>query len=87
MPKAGSRALSPFPRHGFVVKTEYRNERNYINAFLCDSAIALRGGPGTDSEVAFCLGLGGPSSSSGPNGLSSAGSSRSRPARGKLSWR
>lgn len=60
VPKAGNRTASPSHGRGFLLKTEYRNERNYINALLCDSAIALKGGPGTDSEVAFCLVLGRP---------------------------
>ena len=60
VPKAGNRTVSSSHRRGFLVKTGYRNERNYINALLCDSAIALKGGPGTDSEVAFCLVLGRP---------------------------
>jgi predicted Rossmann-fold nucleotide-binding protein len=60
VPKAGKPTVSPSHRRGFLVKTAYRNERNYINALLCDSAIALKGGPGTDSEVAFCLVLGRP---------------------------
>jgi predicted Rossmann-fold nucleotide-binding protein len=60
VPKAGNRTASPSHGRGFLLRTEYRNERNYINALLCDSAIALKGGPGTDSEVAFCLVLGRP---------------------------
>lgn len=60
VPKAGNPTTFPSHRRGFLVKTVYRNERNYINALLCDTAIALRGGPGTDSEVAFCLVLGRP---------------------------
>jgi hypothetical protein len=34
--------------------------RNYVNAALCDVAVALPGGHGTDSEVAFALALGRP---------------------------
>lgn len=34
--------------------------RNYLNAAMCDVAVALPGGPGTDSEVAFALALGRP---------------------------
>lgn len=60
VPKTGNRTASPSHGRGFLLRTEYRNERNYLNAFLCDSAIALKGGPGTDSEVAFCLVLGRP---------------------------
>lgn len=36
------------------------DRRNYVNAHLCDVAIALDGGDGTKSEVAFCLALGRP---------------------------
>ncbi|MFC7363354.1 hypothetical protein [Nocardioides astragali] len=36
------------------------DRRNYVNARLCDVAIALDGGDGTKSEVAFCLALGRP---------------------------
>jgi uncharacterized protein (TIGR00725 family) len=36
------------------------HRRNYLNAHLCDAAIALDGGEGTKSEVAFCLALGRP---------------------------
>lgn len=36
------------------------DRRNYVNAHLCDVAIALDGGDGTTSEVAFCLALGRP---------------------------
>jgi predicted Rossmann-fold nucleotide-binding protein len=60
VPKEGTRTAPPFHGRGFVLRTEYQNERNYINALLCDSAIALKGGHGTDSEVAFCLVLGRP---------------------------
>ena len=60
VPKAGQPTVFPSHRRGFLVTTVYRNERNYINALLCDSAIALKGGRGTDSEVAFCLVLGRP---------------------------
>lgn len=36
------------------------DRRNYVNAHLCDVAIALDGRDGTKSEVAFCLALGRP---------------------------
>lgn len=36
------------------------DRRNYVNAHLCDVAIALDGGDGTKSGVAFCLALGRP---------------------------
>ena len=67
VPKAGNRTASPSHGRGFILRTEYRNERNYVNALLCDSAIALKGGPGTDSEVAFCLVLGRPVVLFGPD--------------------
>jgi predicted Rossmann-fold nucleotide-binding protein len=35
----------------------YTHKRNYVEASLCDAAIALPGGDGTASEVAFCLSL------------------------------
>ena len=60
VPKEGTRTASPSHGRGFLLTTEYQDERNYINALLCDSAIALKGGRGTDSEVAFCLVLGRP---------------------------
>jgi predicted Rossmann-fold nucleotide-binding protein len=47
-------------RHGLVLFPGYRHGRNYVEADLCDAAIALPGGPGTGSEVAFCLALGCP---------------------------
>lgn len=34
--------------------------RNYLNAAMCDVAVALPGGPGTHSEAAFALALGRP---------------------------
>jgi hypothetical protein len=60
VPKDGTRTASPSHGRGFLLKTKYQDERNYVNALLCDSAIALKGGAGTDSEVAFCLVLGRP---------------------------
>lgn len=36
------------------------HRRNYLNAAMCDVAIAFPGGHGTDSEVAFALALGRP---------------------------
>jgi len=38
----------------------YVNKRNYVEAHLCDAAIAFLDGDGTASEVAFCLALGRP---------------------------
>lgn len=38
----------------------YEHKRNYVEAHLCDAAVAFRGGDGTASEVTFCLALGRP---------------------------
>jgi hypothetical protein len=38
----------------------YEHKRNYVEAHLCDAAVAFPGGDGTASEVAFCLALGRP---------------------------
>jgi len=35
----------------------YEHKRNYVEAHLCDAAVAFPGGDGTASEVAFCLAL------------------------------
>ena len=43
-----------------VLRPEYGHKRNYIEAHLCDAAIAFRGGEGSASEVAFCFALGRP---------------------------
>lgn len=37
--------------------TDLADKRNYLEACICDVAIALAGGPGTRSEVTFCLSL------------------------------
>lgn len=44
----------------FELTTNLGHKRNYLEACLCDAAIALLGGDGTTSEVAFCLSLGKP---------------------------
>ncbi len=36
------------------------HRRNYVEADLCDAAIAFEGGAGTSSEVVFCIALGKP---------------------------
>jgi uncharacterized protein (TIGR00725 family) len=41
----------------FVIHPGFDHKRNYIEACLCDAAIALEGGKGTASEVTFCLSL------------------------------
>lgn len=41
----------------FEFYTNLGEHRNYLEACLCDAAIAIRGGEGTSSEVVFCLAL------------------------------
>lgn len=41
----------------FVIQTDLNHKRNYLEACLCDAAIAFEGGKGTVSEVTFCLSL------------------------------
>jgi len=43
-----------------ILRPGYEHKRNYVEAHLCDVAIALPGRQGTPSEVAFCLVLGRP---------------------------
>jgi predicted Rossmann-fold nucleotide-binding protein len=43
-----------------VIHPGFNHKRNYIEACLCDVAIAFEGGGGTLSEVIFCLSLGKP---------------------------
>ena len=38
-----------------ILRPGYEHKRNYVEAHLCDAAIALPGRVGTPSEVAFCL--------------------------------
>lgn len=45
---------------GFVIRSGLDDRRNYLNAFLCDGAIALEGGSGTISEAVFTMALGKP---------------------------
>ena len=45
---------------GLRIYPGYEHKRNYVEARLCDAAIALPGREGTASEVAFCLALGRP---------------------------
>jgi predicted Rossmann-fold nucleotide-binding protein len=47
-------------KRSIVLPAVYDSRRNYLEAFICDVAIALPGSDGTVSEVAFCLGLGRP---------------------------
>lgn len=43
-----------------ILEPNLGDGRNYLNAAMCDVAIAFPGGNGTDSEVAFALALGRP---------------------------
>jgi uncharacterized protein (TIGR00725 family) len=43
--------------HSFIIGTKLGDQRNYLEAALCDVAIALKGRDGTTSEVTFCLAL------------------------------
>lgn len=45
---------------GVIFEPGLGHGRNYLNAAMCDVAIAFHGGHGTDSEVAFALSLGRP---------------------------
>lgn len=62
VPKQGDKRASGTidPARSFVVDAPYDDRRNYLEAFMCDVAIALPGSDGTRSEVAFCLALGRP---------------------------
>jgi hypothetical protein len=42
---------------GFVISTDLDHKRNYLEAYLCDAAVGLRGDEGTRSEVTFALSL------------------------------
>jgi predicted Rossmann-fold nucleotide-binding protein len=56
-------ALDPKPAAdgpGLVLTPGGDHLRNYVEAELCDAAIAFEGGDGTSSEVVFCLALGKP---------------------------
>ena len=46
--------------HSIVIHPGFNHKRNYLEARMCDGAIALEGGPGTRSEVAFALATGKP---------------------------
>ena len=43
-----------------VMSLGFGDKRNYVEACMCDAAVAFEGGDGTKSEVAFCLALGRP---------------------------
>jgi predicted Rossmann-fold nucleotide-binding protein len=55
-------AAAPEPRgpRSVVVTPGGRHRRNFVEACLCDAAIAISGGPGTASEALFSLYLGRP---------------------------
>jgi predicted Rossmann-fold nucleotide-binding protein len=42
---------------GIVLRPGYDHQRNYLEAHMCDVAIALSGKEGTPAEVGFCLAL------------------------------
>ncbi|MCW2526818.1 MAG: hypothetical protein JWM76_1678 [Pseudonocardiales bacterium] len=66
VPKHGVPTAVPDHGRSFILHNPYANERNYLNAFVGQSAIALNGGPGTDSEVAFAVALRRPVVLTGP---------------------
>jgi predicted Rossmann-fold nucleotide-binding protein len=66
IPKHGICTAVPDHGRGYLLQNPYGDERNYLNAFVAQSAIALKGGPGTDSEVAFAIALGHPVVLAGP---------------------
>jgi SLOG cluster4 family len=45
---------------GLVIRTGLGHKRNYVEACMCDAAVALPGGDGTVSEVTSALSLGRP---------------------------
>lgn len=51
---------SPDAKQGFVITSALGHKRNYLEASMCDAAIALPGGDGTLSEAASSLSLGRP---------------------------
>lgn len=56
LPDKGGQVFDDSPDH-FLIPTHLGNKRNYLEAYLCDAAIALEGGDGTKSEVTFSLSL------------------------------
>ena len=59
VPKAGDLRTKPKPdeSRSYLLETGLGDERNYLEAVLCNVAIAIEGGDGTKSEVGFCLAL------------------------------
>ncbi len=51
---------------GIILHTDLDHYRNYLEACLCDAAIAIKGGPGTTSEVVLALALQRPVALVGP---------------------
>jgi SLOG cluster4 family len=45
---------------GLVIRTGLGDKRNYLEARICDAAVALRGGEGTLSEITSALSVGRP---------------------------
>ena len=45
---------------GLIVHTGLGHKRNYLEAHLCDAAVAIKGDDGTVSEATFALSLGRP---------------------------
>jgi predicted Rossmann-fold nucleotide-binding protein len=45
------------PEWGFRIRSDLNHKRNYLEALMCDAAIALKGKGGTLSEVASALSL------------------------------
>jgi predicted Rossmann-fold nucleotide-binding protein len=58
--RTGERLPESDSANGFVFKTRLDHRRNYLEAVLCDAAVAFPGGSGTKSEVVATLCLGKP---------------------------
>ncbi len=54
---SGTRPAWKSDYHEFIIDTDLRHKRNYLEACICDAAVALEGNAGTRSEVTFCLSL------------------------------
>jgi hypothetical protein len=57
LPKSVTETKRSDSARPILLGLRYGDKRNYVEAHLCDVAIALQGGEGTKSEVAFCLAL------------------------------
>lgn len=51
----GSLAEGGAEGRGYAIKSTLNHQRNYLEAWLADAAIALKGGEGTMSEITACL--------------------------------